>query len=62
MERRIVPLPILLSGDVQGGMDTESLSYPIGRFLPEVSSADARRLAVADIGALPGTSPRQFSA
>ena len=54
MKRRIVPLPILLSGDVQGGMDTESLSYPIGRFVPEAPSADARRRAVADIGAMPG--------
>jgi hypothetical protein len=35
-------------------MDTESLSYPIGRFSPESPSAEARRRAVADIGALPG--------
>ena len=32
----------------------EDLSYPIGRFSPEAPSADARRRAVADIGAMPG--------
>ena len=35
-------------------MDTESLSYPIGRFSPESPSADVRRRAVSDIGVLPG--------
>ena len=35
-------------------MDTEILSYPIGRFSPVAPSADVRRRAVADIGALPG--------
>ena len=35
-------------------METESLSYPIGRFSPQTSSADVRRRAVADIGAMPG--------
>ena len=32
----------------------EELSYPIGRFSPEAPSADARRRAVADLGAMPG--------
>ena len=32
----------------------DDLSYPIGRFSPEPASADVRRRAVADIGALPG--------
>jgi hypothetical protein len=32
----------------------EDLSYPIGRFAAETSTADVRRRAVADIGALPG--------
>jgi hypothetical protein len=32
----------------------EDLSYPIGRFSPEPPSADVRRRAVAEIGALPG--------
>ena len=33
---------------------TEDLSYPIGRFTPQPPSMELRRLAVADIGALPG--------
>src|SRR5262245_30991637 len=32
----------------------EDLSYPIGRFAPEPPSAEVRRRAVSDIGALPG--------
>jgi hypothetical protein len=32
----------------------EDLSYPIGRFSPAPASADVRRRAVAEIGALPG--------
>ena len=33
---------------------TEDLSYPIGRFAAQPPSAELRRRAVADIGALPG--------
>jgi hypothetical protein len=33
---------------------TEDLSYPIGRFSAQAPSAERRRRAVADIGALPG--------
>jgi hypothetical protein len=33
---------------------TDDLSYPIGRFSAETPSAELRRRAVADIGALPG--------
>src|SRR6187397_3622447 len=54
MERRILSLPIFSSRGVQEGMDTESLSYPIGRFSPDSPSADVRRRAVSDIGVLPG--------
>src|SRR5688572_22955700 len=35
-------------------MTSEELSYRIGRFSPLPASADVRRQAVADIGALPG--------
>ena len=35
-------------------MTSDELSYPIGRFSPLPASADVRRQAVADIGALPG--------
>jgi hypothetical protein len=54
MERTIVLLPIYGASGVQEGMTAEDLSYPIGRFRPEPPSADVRRRAVADIGALPG--------
>ena len=33
---------------------SEDLSYPIGRFLAQAPSAERRRRAIADIGALPG--------
>jgi DinB family protein len=35
-------------------MIAEDLSYPIGRFVPEPTSAHVRRRAIAEIGALPG--------
>src|SRR5688500_12398801 len=55
LQRSIVPLPIWRLSMYKIGMTTtaEDLRYPVGRFTPSPGAAEARRLAIEQIAALP---------